>query len=190
MSPATASVRSAAELADLDALTHASPQDDGTVVLVVRRPAPGEREVLDEGVLDPEVGLVGDTWDVRPSSSTPDGSPHPDKQVTLVNDRVLTFLAGEDVDRRALAGDQLHVDLDLSVANLPVGSRLAVGTAVVELTDAPHKGCKKYAARFGVEALRRVASPAGRADRLRGANAKVVVGGTVRPGDAVRRLTA
>ena len=182
--------RSAAEVADLDTVMHASPRDEGGVVLVVRRPSPGERELLDEAALHPDQGLVGDGWRVRPSSSTPDGSAHPDKQVTLVNDRVLRFLAGDDVDRRALAGDQLHVDLDLSHANLPVGTRLAVGEAVVELTAAPHKGCKKFAARFGVEALRRVASPAGRADRLRGANAKVVVGGAVRPGDAVRRLTA
>jgi MOSC domain-containing protein YiiM len=88
-----------------------------------------------------------------------------------------------------LAGDQLYVDLDLSPVNLPPGTRLALGSAVIEVTDQPHLGCAKFAARFGEEALRFVNSRVGRGLRLRGLNARVVVSGTVRAGDAIRKLT-
>jgi len=120
-----------------------SPADAGTVELIVRRPAPGEREVLDTAELSTDVGLVGDGWSVRPSSSTPDGGPHPNKQVTLVNARFTAALGGGDPDRRLLCGDQLHVDFDLGVANLPAGTRLAVGAAVVEISAEAHRGCAK-----------------------------------------------
>jgi MOSC domain-containing protein YiiM len=164
-----------------------SPAEAGTVELVVRRPAEGEREVLEEGVLDLEQGLVGDSWHLRGSSRTPDGSPNPLAQVTVMNVRTIALLAG-DRERWPLAGDQLYVDLDLSLENLPAGTRLAVGEAVVEVTADPHTGCAKFSARFGSDALRFVNSPDGRALRLRGLNARVVEPGTVRPGDAVRRL--
>ena len=95
-----------------------------------------------------------------------------------------------DPDRRALAGDQLHLDLDLSLANLPPGTRLALGSAVIEVTAKPHLGCAKFVDRFGRDAMRFVNSPVGRELRLRGLNARVVVAGTVRPGDEVRKLPA
>ncbi len=164
-----------------------SPADDGRVVLIVRRPAQDVREVLAEAELDPDHGLVGDTWRARGSTSTPDGSAHPDAQLTLMNARVVAQLAGQP-DRRQLAGDQLYVDLDLSRVSLPPHSRLAVGTAVIEITDKPHTGCHKFAARFGPDALRFVNSPVGRELRLRGVNAKVVVPGTVRTDDSIRKL--
>ncbi|MFP3900774.1 MAG: MOSC domain-containing protein [Acidimicrobiia bacterium] len=177
--------RTTSELvAALDHLRGA-PSGAGTLELVVRRPRTGEREVLEEGVLDPDEGLVGDCWRTRGARHTPDGAADPDRQVTLINAR-LSRLVAIDPDRRALAGDQLHVDLDLSVANLPPGTRLAVGTAVVEVTEPPHTGCAKFRDRFGRDALRFVNSPDGRALRLRGLNAKVVTGGVVRPGDEVR----
>jgi MOSC domain-containing protein YiiM len=164
-----------------------SPCDVGRVELIVRRPAVNEREVLSEGALDLAVGLVGDTWSVRPSIATPDRSPHPEKQLNVMNARVVALLAGSE-DRWALSGDQLYVDLDLSEANLPAGTRLALGSAVIEVTPPPHLGCEKFAARFGTEAWRWVNSPVGRALRLRGLCAKVVVPGTVRQGDAVRKV--
>jgi hypothetical protein len=172
-----------------DGLDHvrSSPTDVGRVELIVRRPAVDEREVLDEGTLDLDQGLVGDTWQIRGSSRTADGSAHPDMQLNVINAR-LSSLVAVDPDRRALAGDQLHLDLDLSQANLPAGTRLALGSAVIEVTEIPHTGCAKFRARFGADALRFVNSPAGRELRLRGLNAKVVVAGTVRRGDDVRKL--
>ena len=161
-----------------------SPSDHGRVHLIVRRPAENAREVLPEAALDRDEGLVGDTWRVRPSNLTPDRSPHPDMQLTLMNARVAALVAGGD-ERRQLAGDQLYVDLDLSEANLPPGTRLALGSAVIEISDKPHRGCQKFADRFGQEALRFVNSAEGRALRLRGVNARVVVTGTVRLGDRV-----
>jgi hypothetical protein len=173
-------------LAGLDDVAR-SPADEGTVELIVRRPDENEREVLDEGQLDTEVGLVGDMWRRRGSSRTPDGGPNPNAQLTLMNVRAAALVAGER-DRWPLAGDQLYVDLDLSLENLPPGSRLQVGTAVVEITADPHTGCAKFSARFGSDALRFVNSPDGRALRLRGVNARVVEAGIVRRGDVIRRL--
>jgi hypothetical protein len=163
-----------------------APADRGRVELIVRRPAEDEREVLTVAALDRDEGLVGDTWRTRPSSSTPDGSAHPDRQVTLMSSRVAQ-LVGVQADRWQLAGDQLFVDLDLSEANLPAGARLELGSAVIEVTDQPHQGCAKFASRFGRDALRFVNSAAGRELRLRGLNAKVVVAGTVRTGDEIRK---
>jgi MOSC domain-containing protein YiiM len=156
-----------------------SPTSEGTVELVVRRPSEGEREVLEEGLLDPEHGLVGDRWTDKPR--------HPDTQLTLINARAIALMAG-DRDRWALAGDQLYVDLDLSHENLPPGTRLEVGSALLEVTDHLHTGCAKFTERFGSEAIKFVNKSPGRELRLRGMYARVVEPGTVRPGDAIRKL--
>jgi MOSC domain-containing protein YiiM len=166
-----------------------SPTDHGTVELIVRRPAIDEREVLDEGRLDLAVGLVGDTWNQRSSRRTDDGSPHPDMQLNVMNARCIDLLA-RSAERWALAGDQLYVELDLSVDNLPSGTRLALGTAVIEVTEQPHLGCAKFTQRFGLDAFRFVNSEVGRAMRLRGLNARVVLPGVVRRGDTVGKLPA
>lgn len=179
--------RSADELdAGLTSIRSA-PADEGVIRLIVRRPAEDEREVLDEARLDTDEGLVGDDWRARGSGSTADGSADPHAQLTLVNARAATVIMG-DVDRWAIAGDQVFVDLDLSEENLPAGTRLSIGEAEVEMSAKPHTGCAKYAARFGTEALRFVSTPQGRALRLRGANARVIRGGTIRPGDRVLRV--
>jgi hypothetical protein len=167
----------------------ASPRHEGTVDLLVRRPKPLEREVVDMADLDPIVGLVGDNWLERGSRQTEDGRAHPGMQLTLMNSRVAQLVSGT-LDRWALAGDQVYVDLDLGEEHLPAGTRLAVGTAVIEVSGAPHTGCKKFTERFGLDAMRFVNSPEGRALRLRGMNTAIVEGGVVRVGDVVRRLTA
>lgn len=172
-----ATYRTAEELTAFEPELALAPKDFGTLDLVVRRPAEGLREVLDEGRLTVADGLVGDRWGTS-------RRPHVDSQVNVMSSRMVGFLAST-LDRRALAGDQLYVDLDLSHENLPAGSRLTVGDAVIEITAKPHAGCNKFLARFGGEAVEFVNSPSGRARRLRGLNARVVVEGTVRPGDKV-----
>lgn len=173
--------RNAIELAAGLAEIRSSPADGGTVELIVRRPAENERDVLEQGVLDRDEGLVGDMWRRR-------GTPNPDAQVTLMNARAIALIAGSP-ERWPLAGDQLYVDLDLGVDNLPPGTRLQVGSAVLEITAEPHTGCAKFSARFGSEAIRFVNGADGRPLRLRGANARVVESGTVALGDAVAKLT-
>jgi hypothetical protein len=165
----------------------ASPTELGTVELVVRRPAEGEREVLAEGVLDLEQGLVGDRWRRHPGSgdATDDGRL---AQITLMNARVVDLVAAHDRDRWPLAGDQLYVDFDLTAANLPPGTQLQVGEATLEVTGLPHTGCAKFTARFGSDATRFVNAKPNRELRLRGMNTRVVTPGTVRPGDAIRKL--
>jgi MOSC domain-containing protein YiiM len=157
---------------------------DGVVELIVRRPAEGEREVLDEAELDLEQGLVGDRW--WANSSAKGGSLDMSAQLTLMSTRALEQIE-PDRSRWPLAGDQLYVDLDLSSEDLPAGTRLEVGSAVIEVSKAPHTGCGKFTARFGSEATRLVNSPDGRRQRLRGMNARVVEPGRVRVGDAIRR---
>lgn len=157
-----------------------SPADRGTLELIVRRPAENEREVLEEGELDTVIGLVGDRWHLG-------SSPTNDAQLTLINARVAQLVA-RSRDRWQLAGDQLYVDLDLSVENLPVGTRLAVGSAVIEVSEAPHTGCAKFTARFGSDAVKLVNKSPGRELRLRGMNARVVEAGTIRPGDPIEKL--
>ena len=164
-----------------------APSAVGTVDLVVARPAAGERRVVAHGVLDLTEGLIGDNWQTRGSRTTADGSAHPEMQLNVINARLSRFIA-VDPERRALAGDQLHVDFDLSEENLPAGTRVAVGSAVIEVTAVPHRGCAKFVERFGRDAMRFVNSELGRQLRLRGLNAKVVRPGTVRPGDEVRKL--
>ena len=166
-----------------------SPKDVGVLKLIVCRPQTETREILEEGQLDPTHGLVGDSWKSRGSRSTPDGSANPEMQLNVMNARVIELLAVSK-DRWALAGDQLYVDFDLSEANVPPGTRLAIGSAVVEVTAPPHLGCKKFSARFGPDAVKFVNSDEGKQLHLRGVNAKVVTAGPVRNGDKVVRLSS
>ena len=164
-----------------------APADQGTIELIVRRPAVNEREVLEVGHLSLEEGLVGDTWAQRGSSKTPDGGPLLDAQLNIMNARTIAAVAGS-VDRWPLAGDQLYIDFDLSLDTLPAGTRLALGEAVIEVTAEPHTGCQKFSSRFGLDALRFVNSPSGRTLNLRGINARVVQPGTIRQGDQIKRV--
>ena len=164
-----------------------SPKSSGVLELIVRRPQTEAREVLDVGELDLAEGLVGDNWQQRGSSQTADGSAHPDMQLTLTNARLMALVAQEK-ERWPLAGDQLYVDLDLSADNVPPGTRLSIGAAEIQITEPPHTGCKKYAARFGLDALKFISSPEGKQLQLRGVNAKVIRPGAIRVGDVVQKL--
>jgi hypothetical protein len=168
-------------------LIRQSPRDEGVLELIVRRPELEGREVLEEGELHLSEGLVGDSWRKRGSSRTPDGSSHPEMQLNVMNARAIALVAQEK-DRWPLAGDQLYIDMDLSAENLPAGTRLALGSAVIEVTAQPHTGCKKFVARFGLDAMKFVNSPVGKQLHLRGINARVVEPGVIRVGDVVRKI--
>jgi MOSC domain-containing protein YiiM len=164
-----------------------APKDNGELQLIVARPKENERKILEEGQLDLEIGLVGDSWIKRPSSKMPNGLPHPEKQINIMNARSAALVA-QSKERWSLAGDQLYIDMDLSDENLRPGSRVSIGTAVLEITALPHNGCKKFVERFGLEAMRFVNSSVGKELHLRGINAKVVEPGTIKQGDRVVKV--
>lgn len=164
-----------------------SPTNEGELKMIVRRPKVNGREVVTEAALDPVEGLVGDNWRYRGSSRTDDGTPHPDMQLNIINTRLVALIS-PDESRWQLAGDQLFLDLNLSKENLPAGTQLALGTAVIEVTAQPHTGCKKFVQRFGLDAMKFVNSDVGRALQLRGINAKVIQAGVIRVGDRARKL--
>jgi MOSC domain-containing protein YiiM len=164
-----------------------SPKDEGRLEFIVRRPLTGERDVLEAGQLDVAQGLVGDDWAKRPSTRTTDGTPHPDMQITIMNTRLMALMAQEK-SQWELAGDQLFMDLDLSAANLPTGTKLSLGETVIEITDQPHTGCVKFSGRFGLDALKFISSPAGKELRLRGIYAKIIQPGIIRVGDVVKKM--
>lgn len=166
-----------------------APADNGRVHLIVRRPAVDAREALDEGQFTPYEGLAGDSWQARHCSRTPDRAPHPDMQITLMSVRAIGAISPDD-QRWPLAGDQLFVDLDLTYANLPPGTRLQAGEAILEVTDQLHTGCGKFVERFGLDAMKWVNSPDGRALNLRGIYARVVTAGRIRRGDTIAKVAA
>ena len=176
-------------LADLEAgldEIRNSPKEQSVLDLIVSRPEEDAREVMELADLDVELGLVGDTWQDRPSTRSGDGKAHPDMQITIMNSRVAALIA-QDKERWQLSGDQLFTELDLSAENIPPGTRISVGSAILEATDQPHTGCQKFAARFGADALKLISSPIGKGLHLRGINTKVIQGGEIKPGDIVKK---
>jgi hypothetical protein len=171
--------------AGLDEILKA-PKDGGELKLIVCRPATGFRDVLEEGRLDLAEGLVGDNWSMR-GANTPDGMPDPDMQLNIMNSRV-TALVAQHLDQWKLAGDQLYIDMDLSLENLHAGTQLFLGSAIIEVTPVPHTGCEKFIARFGMDAMRFVNSKFGRQHNLRGINAKVIQPGVIKMGDVATKL--
>ena len=164
-----------------------APKDEGPVRLVVRRPARGEREILAEGQLDTEQGLVGDDWINRPGMHRDTPSPH--AQVTVMNARAAELVSGDPrPETWAQCGDQLYVDLDISEANMPAGTRIAVGEAILEVQAEPHTGCVQFRSWWGDEALRHISTKEGLSLRMRGANTRVLQSGLVRPGDSARKV--
>ena len=162
-----------------------SPTDDGVLEMIVRRPAVNKREVIESGVLDLENGLVGDNWLERGSARTTNGLGHPEMQLNLMNYRFALLIAGSR-ERAPLAGDQLFVDLDLSEENVPPGTRLSIGEAMIEVTSIPHLGCKKFVERFGLDAMKFANSDFGRRHHLRGINAKIVKAGEIHSRNIIR----
>ena len=177
-------------IAELEAgmdLIRQSPKNNGILKMIVRRPGEDEREVIHDGELSLEEGLAGDTWKERFSRRTPDGSANLDAQITVMNARAVELLAQSE-ERWSLAGDQLYVELDLSDDNLPPGTRLALGSAVIEVTAVPHTGCAKFAERYGTDATKFVNSPEGKRLHLRGINTRVVQAGKIQVGDTVKKI--
>ena len=164
-----------------------SPKEAGRLEMIVRRPQVDEREVLPEGRVDTINGLDGDNWRSRGSTSTPDGSASIEAQMTLMNSRVIQLLTQKQ-EEWPLAGDQLFVDMDLSIENLPPGTQISIGTAVLEVSAKPHTGCSKFSSRFGLDALKFISLPERKGLRLRGINARVVQAGVFKTGDMVRRI--
>lgn len=181
---------SATDQLDTDAIEQAvaaagpSPTRVGEVKMIVARPASGQRKVLDDGSLEVGRGLVGDNYLERGDPRQPDGAAHPEAQLNIMNSRILDAVAGGDRDRWSLAGDQFMIDLDITVGNLPVGTRLRLGTAVIEVAAKPHTGCAKFSERFGIDAARWVNQE--HDQRRRGLNAMVVESGSVHTGDEIR----
>jgi MOSC domain-containing protein YiiM len=164
-----------------------SPKDWGALRGIVIRPETDARASLQQCELSPELGVHGDNWAKGCWMSLPDGRPHPDVQVTIMNARTIALIA-QDEARWPLAGDNLFVDLDLSTENLPPGTRLTVGSSLLEITAVPHKGCSKFAVRYGVDATRFVNSRDGLRLHLRGIYARIVGRGLITVGDTVEKL--
>jgi hypothetical protein len=163
-----------------------SPKDRGILKAIVIRPETDARVSLQRCELSPDGGVHGDSWAKGCWMSLPDGRPHPDVQVTIMNARTIALIAKEEA-RWPLAGDNLLVDLDFSAGNLSPGTRLSVGSALLEITDVPHKGCKKFAERYGVDATRFVNAREGLRLHLRGIYARIVEAGVVAVGDTIAK---
>jgi MOSC domain-containing protein YiiM len=160
----------------LDAV-RASPKDGGILKLIVLRLPNERREIPPQATLSVERGVAGDRWSLKANAD-------PLLQVSVMNSRFLEAIAGE-TNRMDLAGDNLIVDLDLHEDNVPPGTRLHIGNAVLEITDSPHTGCKKFERRYGKAALDLTNTPEGSALHLRGVLARVIQGGEVRLGDTI-----
>ncbi len=165
-----------------------APEDDGVLEAIVIRPGPGLREELQKCEISLAGGTHGDHWATGCWLSTEDGEPHPDVQICIMNSRCIAHIA-QQRERRALVGDNLFIDLDLRPENLPVGQRLRIGTAVIEITDTLHTGCASFAEHYGKSAVVFVNARKGSALRLRGVYARVVEDGRVTAGDRVVKVT-
>jgi MOSC domain-containing protein YiiM len=164
-----------------------SPADVGRLTAIFVRPAPNERRAFDSVNLTPENGIEGDRWAGDSYYRLKDGGPDPRCQVSVMNDRFLRQVAGDDSEM-CLAGDNLIVDFDLSEANLPTGCQIAIGREVIiEISDLKHTGCSKFARRYGQDAKTFANSKQGTALHLRGRYARIVRGGTIRVGDQVNK---
>ena len=176
------------QLMDGWAQLDASPTESGTVEMIVCRPETEKRETVDTVEVNTTEGVVGDNWLARGSSSTPDGSAHPEAQITLMNTKVVQLIA-QDKSLWDLAGDQFFVDFDLSMENLPTGTKIQIGSAILAISEKPHTGCAKFAQRYGAPARKFVMTDEGKQARLRGVNAHVIQDGTVSTGDTITKLS-
>lgn len=164
----------------------AAPRQEGRLEAITACPATNVRKSLSEARLSPEGGLEGDRWQETCWRKLPDGRSDPKVQLTLINSRLLSLIAGSR-DRWSLSGDNLAVDMNLTAENLPVGTRFRIGEALVEVSELPHTGCKKFSSRYGVDALKFVNGPGSKDLRLRGCYVFVVEAGQIRVGDSIRK---
>lgn len=163
-----------------------SPKDIGTIELIVCRPVLNERQILEEGEITIDEGLVGDYWKDRPV----EGEDNTKFQITLINSKMMGLIAGEK-ENWPPAGDQLYVDFDLSLTNVPIGQKLALGSnndVILEISDIPHNGCKKFMSRYGKDAQLFVNARERKHLRLRGANAKVIKSGKIHINDTIKKI--
>ncbi|MBL8858124.1 MAG: MOSC domain-containing protein [Planctomycetes bacterium] len=155
-----------------------SPRDAGRVVRCVVRPRGGERLAPASVEVDVDRGVIGDRWETDPHRK-------PGNQLSLINVHVIDSLCGGDEARAHLAGDNLHVDLDLTEANLPVGTTLTIGAVVLEVSSEPHRPCKSFVARFGATGAKKVARANRVGKRGRGVLTRVLRSGTIHVGDVI-----
>lgn len=165
----------------------ASPKDNGVLRAIVVRPGKGKRLDVESAEISLAGGVAGDAWAKGCWKETGDGRPHPDVQICIMNARCIALIAAERSNWPP-AGDNLFIDLDLTPENLPAGQRLAIGTAVVEITSEPHTGCANFVRRYGRDATKFVNTGDGRRLRLRGIYARVVQDGRVSIGDKVAKV--
>jgi hypothetical protein len=166
-----------------------APKDNGTLTGIVIRPEPGQRVELASCEVSLKLGTHGDNWSRGCWKTTDDGSPHPDVQICIMNARCIALIA-QDRSNWAPAGDNLFIDMDLTPNNVPPGTQLAIGTAIIEITDTPHNGCDSFIARYGRDACIFVNTREGKQLRLRGVYGRVVRDGHLAVGDTVRKVTA
>lgn len=179
--------RTREELASALPYVAASPKDGGSVALIVVRPDHGRRETPDRVRISAQDGVEGDHWSKGCWLETDDGAPHPDVQINLMCTRAAEVIAGDPALWPA-AGNNFFVDIDLSPDNLPAGTRLALGTAEIEITDQPNKGCQVFIDHYGRDACIFVNTGPGWSLRMRGLYARVVQNGDVRLDDRIRKV--
>ncbi len=165
----------------------ASPADNGVLRAIVIRPKSGDRTMLEACDISLAGGVHGDNWALGCWKVTENGKPHPDVQICIMNARTIAAIAGAR-ENWAPAGDNLFIDLDLTRENLPAGQKLAIGSAIIEVTAEPHNGCQNFVDRYGRDATVFVNTGEGRKLRLRGIYARVVKDGRVSVGDTVRKV--
>ena len=165
----------------------ASPADGGELRAIVFRPAHGERRDVESAEISLAGGVHGDHWAKKCWKETEDGRPHPDVQICIMNARSIALIAQERANWPP-AGDNLFLDMNLSPENLPPGTRLSLGSAILEITAVPHNGCDSFIARYGRDACVFVNTGEGKQLRLRGIYARVVKDGRVSVGDRATRM--
>lgn len=177
-------------MAELEAtLPHilAGPKDEGRIDGIISRPAKGQRNDVSSAMLTFAEGMEGDHWSKGCWRTTDDGDPHPDVQICLMMSRCIEAIAGDRANWPP-AGDNLFIDMDLTPANTPPGTRLAMGGVILEVTEEPHNGCQHFIDRFGRDACLFVNTGAGKEHRLRGIYGRVIQDGRVSVGDVVRKI--
>ena len=174
-------------MAKLPGFLDAAPKDNGTLDLIVMRPEHDARVLPQSFEVTAEFGVNGDHWKRGTGYALEDGTGDPDTQICMMMSGCIEAIAGPK-ENWAPAGDNFFLDMDLTPANMPPGTRFAIGTAEFAVTEAPHNGCQKFIDRYGRDAVLFVNTGKGKELRLRGIYARVIKDGEVSVGDTVRKL--